>query len=1233
MTHAALMVTGSDAMSSQVLNAASFDLWGSRLIEASAGTGKTWTIAALYLRLVLGHGGANGFERPLRPSEILVMTFTRAATRELSDRIRDRLLNAAQCFRGEKAIDTDDMFLLGLMSAYASGPERNRAAHALAMAAENMDDASIHTIDAWCQRMLKEHAFDSKNLFDETLVADEQAMLMEASQDYWRQACYPLDSEHLSQVLGLWRSVDALIKDMQNLHDQDIAPQAGDGTLQEVLDRATAERATTLRQIKMGWADRAQRMQDWLNGQLPAAAHGWKTLRKADFERWLGALKTWADGESETSLIEVIGETGCERLTPDGLTQVRAIGSSAIDFPGEFAEFAQLQIALAKLPEIAVQVRLHAAAQVAKRLLQLKRNTSSFGFADMLHRLNAALRGEKGQSLRNRILAQYPVILIDEFQDTSPLQYQIFDQIYRTQSNDLHSGLFLIGDPKQSIYGFRGADIHSYLQARRATAGRHYMLETNYRSTRALVDVINTWFGHADTQRSEGTFMYRTPDDNPLPFVKVSAHGRQEHFVCDTGTVPAMTLIHDLEVKNFREMRQCFAARCAEQVVTWLNDPKAGFAKADGFKPLKPADIAILVRTGQEAAAVQRELARRSIASVYLSDKESVLNSTEASDLVHWLRAVAMPQDVKLVRAGLATRILGLSLDELMWLAGNDEAFDARCEQLRHLRSTWQRQGVLAMLRQTLHLFGLSAKFLEQTGGERSLTNVLHLAELLQNASTTLDGDQALIRWLQAEISQENTQSDEQIVRLESDADLVKVITIHKSKGLEYPLVCLPYATSFREKDSQTTTYVNLADEHGHRELRLQFSKEELAQADRDRLREDVRLLYVAMTRARHALWVGFSAIKVGRSVQCVSHKSGAGYVLGGPDQINAEDWLNPLEQCAAMNEHIALQAAEHGTACTPLKRTDDSADLRESSIYKADFERDWSIASFSELTRNMSETTGTKLSHVNRPTDDEGNWDGIASDVPPKYAQAEGDAVTWHKFSRGPEAGNFLHDQLEWLAVERFALHDNDTLTTRLQRHCERSGREKDAELVTSWLTQVVQTILPGPEVALVELDNVLTEMEFWLPVHPMNAQWVDVQCRQHLLPGIDRPSLADRHLHGMLMGFVDLVFVHQGKYWLLDYKSNHLGDCDEDYCHHALYRAMAEHRYDVQATLYLLALHRLLKSRLGSSYQPEEHLGGAIYLFLRGVKGPQNGVCLIPACMPLLDAMDSMLVAKAML
>ena len=1254
---------------SNVLHVATFDLWGSRLIEASAGTGKTWTIAALYLRLVLGHGGEHGFERALRPSEILVMTFTRAATRELSDRIRERLLQAAQCFRGERQPEPEDTFLIDLIAHYEPGTERSRAAWALATAAEGMDDASIHTIDAWCQRMLREHAFDSGSLFDEELVADEEAMRMEAAYDYWRQACYPLDGEQLSQVLGIWNHVDKLIEDLRDLMREDIPAHAGQGTLSEVLAQATERHAKALAQLKVGWAQRAQAMQDWLDGQTAANKNDWdgRKLTAKNYTGWLNTLKAWADGTVSDETPDL--KTGWERFTPAGLLAARKPTAPPLDIPPEFVLFAQLRAAIETLPQVSVCVRLHAAATVAQRLQQLKRQSGSFGFADMPQRLSAALGGENGPRLRARILEQYPAILVDEFQDTSPLQYQIFDRIYQTQLNDRRSALLLIGDPKQSIYGFRGADIHSYMKARQATTGRHYVLETNFRSTHALVGVVNHWFAHADAEREQGAFMYRQAQSNPLPFVTVNAHGRQEQWVNASGPVPAMTLVHDLELGRSEDMRQRFAARCAEQIVGWLNDSKSGFATTGTseepatFKPLRPADIAILVRTGKEAAALRRELERRAVASVYLSDKDSVFESDEARDLVHWLRAVASPQEVRLVRAALATRTIGLSLDELGWLASDDEAFDARSEQLRQLRTVWHMQGVLAMLRQTVHQLSLASRWLSCADGERRLTNFLHLAELLQTASSTLDGEQSLIRWLITEMGEGSAQSDEQVVRLESDADLVKVITIHKSKGLEYPVVCLPFASSFREKDSKTTSFINLADPDGQRELRLQFSKEELKLADRDRLREDLRLIYVALTRARHALWVGFSALKSGQSKDCVSHKSGAGYLMGGTEPLTPEDWLTSLERFASGCANLVLQAAAPTTPCTPLRLDSASTALLERPPYQADFERNWAIGSFSRLARDLAPTeTTSALSPLQtpRPADDEPD-SAAEMDAPQTQQALQAPQSTpelaqlslplwsspstsplsspslspspWHQFSRGAEAGNFLHSQMEWLATERFALAGDSSLAARLQRRCERAGRGAQAAEVASWLTEVVQTPLPGPNAALVDLVHVLTEMEFWLPVNRMQAKAVDALCRSHLLPGVERPGLVERELHGMLMGFADLVFEHEGRYWVLDHKSHHLGDDDAAYSQDALADAMAKHRYDVQAAIYILALHRLLKQRLGSSYSPEDHLGGAVYLFLRGIKGPQKGVCLLPAPLPLLDALDAMLGEEALL
>ncbi|WP_027996661.1 exodeoxyribonuclease V subunit beta [Simplicispira psychrophila] len=1224
---------------STALQAIDFPLWGSRLIEASAGTGKTWTIAALYLRLVLGHGGANAFPQPLRPADILVMTFTRAATRELSDRIRARLIEAAQCFRGERAVPAQDEFLADLLAAYPEGIERRSAAWRLAMAAEGMDDAAVHTIDAWCQRMLREHAFDSGCLFDEELSADEHAVHTEAAQDYWRQQCYPLRGEALDDVLKVWGNVAALVDDMHKLAEQTLLPGSGAGTLAECVQQHMQAYRDAIAALKVGWAARAQAMQDWLDAQTAPKVCDWdrRKLASRHYTGWLNDLSAWA--RSADSLPLDLTGPAQWRLAPDGLLEARKDGAAPITLPSDFQAFADLLAAQKALPDPATALRLHAAAHVQARRVELKQHAGTFGFQDMLERLDQALAGPNGERLRARMIAQHPVALIDEFQDTSPLQYRLFEQLYRTADNDPSTALLLIGDPKQSIYGFRGADIYSYLSARRATAGRHYVLGTNYRSTQALVNAVNHSFVQAEARTGAGAFRFRSdaaPADNPLPFVAVGASGRPEHFQTTDGPVAALAVTHDLELRSGEEHRRLFAALCAERISTWLNDDQAGFAESgQPLQRLRPADIAVLVRTGKEAQAVRRELRRRGVASVYLSDKDSVFDSREAQDLLHWLHAVAEPLDVRRVRAGLATCTVGLSLDELRCLATDDDALDVRSEQLRALHHVWQTQGVLTMLRQTLHQLDLPVRWLKEPDGERRLTNFLHLAELLQVASAQLEGEQALIRWLGQQLQGERGGSDEQIVRLESDADLVKVVTIHKSKGLEYPVVCLPFACSYRAVTRRYTSFLNLADDSGQRHLHLTLTDEALEQADLERQREDLRLLYVALTRARHALWLGFGALKVGNGKDCTTHHSAAGYWLGGAQPYSAGGWLGPLQALAEGRNDIALHAVEHGlprdVPLTKLAQRAASAPLHEQPVYSAEFERRWGIGSFSQLVRGVGQSVASHSAvALQRSGDDERALDNPVAVLPTRIAAAISAAV-WHQFKRGPVIGNFLHDQMEWLAGEGFALAADTPLAERLRRRCERGGYSAEADSVIEWLSAVVATPLPSLGTALGTplnaLKNVLPEMEFWLPTGQLPASDVDALCCQHLLIGHERAALPERTLHGMLMGFADLVFEHEGRYWVLDYKSNQLGTEGSAYHLEALAQAMAAHRYDVQAALYLLALHRLLRQRLGDAYDPAQHVGGAIYLFLRGIDGPESGVFTVAPPLELLDALDQLL------
>ncbi len=1296
---------------SQTLDALSLPLWGSRLIEASAGTGKTWTITALYLRLVLGHGGQNGnsgFGRPLLPSEILVMTFTRAATRELSDRIRGRLLEAAKCFRGELAPGPHDALLANLLADYPEGPARAGAAWRLGLAAESMDDAAVFTIDAWCQRMLREHAFDSGCLFDEELTANEQALLEEAARDYWRQQLYLLSGAAWDAAIGVWRNVEALTDDARQLITQALPDTtgleggAGQGSLGPTIGLALARRAAALVDLKQGWAQHAQAMRAWLDQALAdkACPFDKRKLQHRFYSVWLGDLAAWANNPQADQLDLKTGNT---RLTPTGMNEALKPGLW-MALPAVFEAFAQLMAAQAQLPTVAASLRLHAAVCIAQRLAQLKQQSGLFGFADMLSRLDKALDNggiaasadtpsattatptatPTADRLRARMLAQYPVALIDEFQDTSPVQSRIFDRLYRIASNDRNTGLLLIGDPKQSIYGFRGADIYSYLQARLATEGRHYVLGTNHRSTQGLVAAVNHVFEQAEHRAGAGALMFREvavegqADDgppqnaaphttplNPLPFEAVDAKGRPERLVYAGGAMPAMSLNLDARLLDGQTSGRQFAARCAEQIVTLLNDGQAGFEHpTQGFTRLRPADIAVLVRTGREAAAVRRELRRRQVASVYLSDKDSVFDSQEARDVLRWLKAVAAPLDVRLARAALATRTVGLTIAELARLASDDEAFDARSEQLRQLHGIWASQGVLTMLRQTLHLLDLPARWLgaaeagngEHVGthpgpapdGERRLTNFLHLAELLQTASAQLDGEQALIRWLASQMGNRSSQGDEQIVRLESDADLVKVVTVHKSKGLEYPLVFLPFACSFRAVTKSRARFVSLADGAGQRHLFLQPSDAQIAAADRERQREDLRLLYVALTRARHALWVGLAALKVGNSTDCTANRSAVGYLLCGAAPVSQDDLMATIEAAVSPCADIVLLPTDNAArlACTPLQSRGAPSPLRALLPYVASFDRRWAIGSFTALVRTLAPANLLSWS-VAAVRDDEvidapfcapfsaapavlvdrSTWQlSVPGQSAPPGEATPDLSQPWHQFPRGAMPGNFLHDQLEWLASEGFEL-DDPKLQQQLLRRCERQGWGARAPAVLAWMQQLLKTPLPPVGAALGQLGGVLPEMEFWFPSDGLVSAEVDALCRTHLLNGAERPALPERELHGMLMGFADLVFEHGGRYWVLDYKSNHLGDHDAAYTTEALQTAMATHRYDVQAALYLLALHRLLRARLGVAYVPTQHLGGAAYLFLRGIQGPAHGCYHVPPPMALLDALDALL------
>ncbi|HBB79106.1 MAG TPA: exodeoxyribonuclease V subunit beta [Pseudomonas sp.] len=1197
-----------------------FPLHGSRLIEASAGTGKTFTISALYLRLVLGHGGEQAFARELLPPEILVVTFTDAATRELRDRIRARLVEAARVFREEA--EGDDL----LRQLRADFPLERWPACAcrLDIAAQWMDEAAVSTIHGWCQRMLREHAFDSGSLFTLSLETDHSELLAQVARDYWRLHCYPLQGDALSWVMNRWGHPDNLLRSVRPLFGERAA--AGETSLATLLDAALQEQARALEALKEGWCEWADEIRQLLDQAVADKLVDGRKIQARYYENWCEKLRHWSLGdEAELDL-----GTGFTRLTPDGLAECWKKGSPP---PHPALEaMCELPRRLRQLAGPDEAARRHAAAWICQRFEQEKRQRAEMGFDDMLTRLDAALQSDNGERLAQVIRTQFPVAMIDEFQDTDPLQYRIFDRIYAIEDNRADCGLFLIGDPKQAIYAFRGADIHTYLRARRAMTGRLDDLDTNFRSSQPMVDAVNRLFRQAEARsEGQGAFLFREGADNPLPFSSVKARGREELWQVEGQTPPALTLwqLPSAEPLANTFYRREMAARAASEITRLLvlgQQGEAGFARAGELAPLKPSDIAVLVRDGSEAQAIRGELARRGVRSVYLSDKDSVLASQEARDLLLWLRACAEPDVDRRLRAALASRSLGLELAELEQLNQDERVWERRVMQFRDYHQRWQRQGVLPMLRQLLHDFGLPQRLMQRSDGERALTNLLHLAELLQQAAAELDGEQALIRHLAALLAGEGAAAEEQVLRLESDAALVRVVTIHKSKGLEYPLVFLPFICSFRPAEGGRPLQLQDGDS---RRLVLEPDEEDVGRADRERLGEDLRLLYVALTRARHACWLGIADLKKGNAKASLLHRSALGYLLGGGQPLSASgllaSWLEPLEK---PGECLLLPAPD----------ANDSS-YREATVEQAEpswptparrAAEHWWIASYSAL------RTGDSLESPIERFDDAAPENPAAQ----KAADDERESVpmmtpvglsgSLHLFPRGPNPGTFLHGLLEMAGRDGFAQVASEPAALREQiaRRCQRRGLDAWIEPLNSWLGSLLTTPLKlegDARVALAELTVYQPELEFWFETQRVDVRQIDALVQRHVLPGVPRPALLPDRLNGMFKGFIDLVFEHQGRYYVVDYKSNWLGEGDAAYTDEAMQATVASHRYDLQYVLYLLALHRQLQLRL-PDYDYDRHVGGALYLFLRGSRAPGQGIHRARPPRELIEALDAL-------
>ena len=1095
------------------------------LIEASAGTGKTHTITDLYLRLLL--------ESELSVGQILVVTYTNAATAELRTRIRTRLREALAAFRSPPR---EEGFLLHFVERRRAQGTAEQDQARLLLALHSFDEAAIFTIHAFCQRVLRENAFESGVPFGVELLADETVLLTEVVQDFWVRALHDAPEPfvhslpHQNQKITL-RTLEELASRAVTHPDMPILPSRADATVG-----------------RMGTANGGQEDAEW---------------------------------------------------------QLRAL---------------QLKLDL---------------IDYARREMRLRKERARLeSYDDLLYRLAEALRAPSGSLLARMVRDRFRAALIDEFQDTDPVQYEIFRRLYFENE----AILFLIGDPKQSIYAFRGADVFAYLQAKRDAGGDPHTLLVNHRSDPTLVHAINALFG-----RLSSPFPFLSDE---IPFLAVEPWAQARDHL--GGTAAGQPAFQILFVPRNESVQ--VAKRGGGITKGWADEHLADLVAAEIMRFLgsgatidedavKPGHIAVLCRKNSQASHMQEALRRLGVPSV-LQSEATVFETPEADEMERILRATADPGDAAAVRAALATALLGQDAGALAALEQDELGWDEWLRHFQRWNDLWTRRGFITAFRTLLDSQSVHARLLRLLDGERRLTNVLHLMELLHTASTEeRRGPHALVHWLSQMRTDDATRaalgSEAAQIRLESDAAAVMLTTIHKSKGLQYPIVYCPYLWDGKLLGATDECWVRFHDSGDAERLKLDIGSPDhevhVQAAARETFAENLRLLYVALTRARHrctVVWGAFNDAKTSalgyvfhaQAEQPSTAEARIAACVRARDDGQLRDDLQraaaAAPDCIAVSDLRFDRVERYTPPCT------DPSPLQCRSVTRR-LDRSWRMSSFSGLTAGEA---------ISRPAEEGVDHDAIV-EVPTEPVGGGAPAlITLHDFPAGAQAGDCIHHILEKLDFQA------DSAGVREHVAAGLSGfgfEDKWTDTLCHALAGVLATPLGSgaEEFCLKDISLLrrLSELEFMLAVESRESTVDRRVVTQHGAPGLLTSarlaevfardatravpgeyaarvrSLGFAPLTGFLKGFIDLVFEHRGRWYVVDYKSNFLGPGADDYRPSKLLQPMADHHYFLQYHLYLVALHRHLRARL-PGYCYEEHIGGVYYLFLRGMS-PEHG------------------------
>lgn len=1186
---------------------------GLHLIEASAGTGKTYTLSSLMVRIFL--------EKYL-PHQVIATTFTRAAAAELKTRIRARLVEVQQFLEPFRNVLEADIYQFALQEndplkqhvLQNFAPRIAYACERLKLVIDQLDELFVGTLDSFSQKLLREFAFESGKIERAQITEDAKAYTRQLIHDVlreWIQAQPQPLIDTLYMVGGL-KNVDYFIGMVES--------SLNFSSAQFKLPNFPEIEWTQLQQ----WRQQAQQIElnclaEYFNLDGAHYSHiNGTSFRNHAFNKLFSEslpqlLKTLA----ETENLQVFDAYFSSQRDAafkflDKLNEQKIFKKCPADISEGFYQhptLLQLQRLLQSLQQtqqqfeqLQVYLKAYLCVEVKKRLPQILQQKGETTFAQQIKTLSDALKGEQGQRFAVFVQARYPLILVDEFQDTNQDQDDMLASIWRHPQRYQKGCMIMVGDRKQAIYGFRGGDMLTFLNAYQdimAKQGREYKLIHNHRSVKELVEVVDALF---QRQIDFGEQVIYDP---------IQAGERPHPALIDDHQINPAPL-RWLQLADSKEQ----ATQVAWKIQSLLNQAHLNqlYLQGETRKAIDEDDIAVLSRSHRQLDEVQQALQHLGI-RVNRPSKRSVFDSPIAQDVAALLTALLHPFDEAKLKRALLSRLFGFDLNRLLALEQSPIGLSEYMQSFDDLREMWINQGFLVAWQQCLNQFEIWQQLVitQSKDNERAVVNLRHLTDILSQHSEHVQGPQNLYHWYLKQLNSPSDREWELEHKLSSEAG-VQLMTIHQSKGLEFKIVFLLGANKSPSNQSEalnfSTTEIQLPETGQIRTQRVvaiadkNFLQDtEINQHQQRAQAEQNRLWYVALTRASHRVYAVFEPEK--------GDKAKASALAFWKNQAEVFQHIYSADEACLQERPATLRTAKMSQDLTLAAQP-----LPTQRFYAR------GKTSFSYLAQHLKHKANRmdRLANMDQnlqQAEDELELTQIIIDERPVSQP-----IAWIKqnFPKGALAGNFLHEIFElidfqqpdtWVEEIRRRFKNtyqslwSDLFSLYQQQFPEQPQAE---QLLYQWIAEWLQDVLATPLNGDFQLKQLiagqyLSECPFYLS---LSDRVLAMQRIQQLFEEYDiyMPELLEAKSARYLNGSIDLVYFDGQRYHIADYKSNYLGADQSDYGAEQIADSMSLSSYWLQAGLYLVALHRYLRVKL-QNYNIAEHLGGASYLYLRGMNG----------------------------